>query len=447
MVESGRTRVCLTSLGCPKNLVDSEVMLGILEGSGFEITSDEARAEVLVVNTCGFVGDAKEESIAEILRLADYKKTGACRRLVVTGCLSQRYARELAGEMPEVDCFVGTGEYARIAEAAGGGFGGRVLVGAPTYIHDHDTPRILSTPGFYAYVKVAEGCSNHCSYCSIPAIRGEFRSRPVESVVREAASLAARGVREINLVAQDTTSYGADRGAAERLPELLNRLVDVEGIEWIRLLYLYPGRLTDKLIDIIAGEEKVLGYVDLPLQHVSGPVLRAMNRRYDRAVVAEEIERLRERVPGVVLRTSLIVGFPGESESDFAELMDFIVRTRFDRLGVFRYSREESTGAYDMEGQVPERVKTERMNAVMEAQRVISLEKNGSLVGTELPVLVEGPADDEGFPLKGRAWSQAPEVDGCVYINGSSARPGRIIKVRVTEAWDYDLVGVESGRP
>ena len=428
----------MVSLGCPKNLVDSEVMLGILKGAGLELTADEAQADILVVNTCGFIGDAKEESIDMILSLAEHKKTGRCRKLIVAGCLSQRYKDDLSISLPEVDCFIGTGEYHRIAEVVEDGFLERVLVGLPTYIHDYTTPRIISTPGFYAYVKVAEGCSNHCSYCSIPSIRGAFRSRPIDSVVKEAESLASQGIKEINLIAQDTTSFGKDRG--EGLEPLLKKLIPVKGIEWIRLLYLYPGRITDEVITIMKNEEKVLPYIDLPLQHISPPVLKAMNRQYTRIGVEALIEKLRSRLPDVTLRTSMIVGFPGEKESDFKELLDFVESVKFDRLGVFTYSREEGTPAWSMKGQVQKKIKSGRMDALMSAQREISLEKNRALVGSAVSVMVEGANEDgDGFGLKGRAASQAPDVDGAVYLKGRHVEPGKIVSAIVTGAGDYDL--------
>lgn len=435
MPSSAKQKVCLVSLGCAKNLVDSELMLGILKEAGAVLVAKEDEADVLIVNTCGFIGDAKEESIEAILALAEFKKTGRCRRLIVTGCLSQRYKDDLAKSMPEVDCFIGTGEFHRIAEAIREDFRERVLVGLPTFIHDYTTPRVISTPGYYAYVKVAEGCSNHCSYCSIPSIRGEFRSRSVDSVVKEAESLAAQGIREINLIAQDTTSFGRDRG--EGLEALLKRLVKVDGVEWIRLLYLYPGRITDGLISMMKDEEKVLSYIDLPLQHISPPVLKAMNRQYTRAGVEKLIEKLRARIDGVTLRTSLIVGFPGESSKDFEELLSFVESARFDRLGAFMYSREEGTPAYSMKGQVPKKVKAGRLDAVMEAQREISLESNRRFIGERVKVLVES-VNEEG--LKGRAPSQAPDVDGAVYVKGVEAGPGDFIEVTVTDASDYDLV-------
>ncbi|MBI5887769.1 MAG: 30S ribosomal protein S12 methylthiotransferase RimO [Deltaproteobacteria bacterium] len=451
MSASQTKKVCLVSLGCSKNLVDSEVMLGILKESGAEITPEAADADVIIVNTCGFINDAKEESIDAILALAKNKKAGRCSRLVVTGCLSQRYKDELAKEMPEVDCFVGTGEYHRIAEVIKDGFTRRVLVGLPTYIHDYDTPRLLSTPSYYAYVKVAEGCSNHCSYCSIPAIRGEMRSRSVESVVREAASLAGQGVKEINLIAQDTTSYGFERGG--ELIRLLRALVRVDGIEWIRLLYLYPGKITDELISVMKGEEKIVSYIDLPLQHISERVLKAMNRRYARRDIEAVIEKLRKEVGGVTLRTSLIAGFPGETDKEFKELLSFIEDARFDRLGVFTYSREEGTPAFNLEKQVSAKVKAERMDILMQAQRAISLEKNEMLIGRRIKTLIEGgeaEAGGDGYVpplqaregrLKGRASSQAPDVDGAVCITKGMALPGTMAEVLVTGAEDYDIIG------
>lgn len=433
MEKTGKN-VCLVSLGCPKNLVDSEVMLGILKTSGYGLTNNEKEADVIIVNTCGFIDDAKEESIEAILALAEHKKTGRCRRLIVTGCLSQRYKDELARELPEVDCLIGTGEYHRIGEAVREDFREKVLVGLPTYIHDYTTPRILSTPAYYAYVKVAEGCSNHCSYCSIPSIRGEFRSRTVESVVKEAESLAAQGVKEINLIAQDTTSF-------KEITALLKNLIPLKGIEWIRLLYLYPGRITNELISMMKNEEKVLSYIDLPLQHISPTVLKAMNRKYTRAEVETFIGRVREEIKDMVLRTSMIVGFPGETDKDFEELLSFVNDIRFDRLGVFMYSREEGTPAHDFRKQVSRKVKAGRMDALMNAQRDISLERNKARVGSTTRVLVEGTAEEEGYKLKGRDFTQAPDVDGVFHITNGSASPGDIINVRIKSAGDYDLIG------
>ncbi|MBI5598786.1 MAG: 30S ribosomal protein S12 methylthiotransferase RimO, partial [Deltaproteobacteria bacterium] len=434
---SAKSKVCLVSLGCSKNLVDSEVMLGILKGRGFELTTSEADADVLVVNTCGFIGDAKKESIDEILRLAEYKKTGQCRTLVVAGCLTQRYKEALAAELPEVDFFIGTGEYPRIAEIITSiNFKG-VYAGVPTFIHDSRTPRIVSTPGYSAYVKVAEGCNNLCSYCVIPEIRGAMRSRPVASILNEARELAGAGVKEINLIAQDTTSYGRDMGGGgdggKGLPGLLKKLVKVDGIEWIRLLYLYPTRVSDGLIGLIRDEEKVCKYIDMPVQHVNSRILRAMNRPYTGNDVMALVERFRRDIAGVTIRTSLIAGFPGETAGEFRELLSFVKDAAFDRLGAFKYSREEGTPAFGMKAQVPERIKEARLKKIMEAQQGISLRRNKALAGETVRVLVQGRG--EGGVLVGRYEGQAPEVDGVTFVNnGGALRPGDMIDAFVTGA-------------
>ncbi|MBI5287047.1 MAG: 30S ribosomal protein S12 methylthiotransferase RimO, partial [Deltaproteobacteria bacterium] len=415
LIDKGK--VCLVSLGCPKNLVDSEVMLGILKDHHFELTTDETRADVIVVNTCGFINDAKEESIDTILRLAELKEKGNCRLFIVAGCLSQRYKEELAEGLPEVDYFIGTGEYPKIAEIIKDGSSQRVIVNAPTYIPDHTVPRILSTPRHSAYVKVAEGCSNHCSYCTIPGIRGEFRSRPIQSILTEIENLVAQGVKEVNLIAQDTTSYGKDLNDPETLEDLLEEMVKIDGLKWIRLLYLYPNRMTDGLIRLIRDNEKICKYIDIPTQHISDRILKTMNRRYRRQDIERLIQRVREEIPGVVLRTSLIVGFPGETERDFEELLDFVKGIRFDRLGAFKYSREEGTPAYEMDKQVTENIKRSRFKQIMKTQARISLEKNKAMVGSTVKVLVEGASEESDLLLKGRIESQAPDIDGVTYIN------------------------------
>ena len=436
-----REKVCLVSLGCPKNLVDSEVMLGILKKHHFELIIDEKEADILIVNTCGFIGDAKEESIDAILRLVELKEKGRCRLLIVTGCLSQRYKEELAEELPEVDYFIGTGEYHRIAEIIKKSPSSRLIVGIPTYIYNETTPRILSTPRYYAYVKIAEGCSNHCSYCTIPSIRGELRSRHVPSVLKEVEGLVAQGVKEINLISQDTTSYGKDMGDPEALERLLKGMVRIDGLEWVRLLYLYPTRITDTLIKIIRDEEKVCNYIEIPIQHISERLLNAMNRRYSRSQIERLIEKLRKEIPGVVLRTSLIVGFPGERERDFEELLDFVESAKFDRLGVFKYSKEEGTLAYDMKYQVSEDIKESRFDTIMKIQARISLEKNRAIVGSTFKVLVEGVKEKNPVVLKGRIEGQAPDIDGITYINKGKATPGDMVNVLITDASPYDLIG------
>jgi len=435
-------KICLTSLGCSKNLVDSEVMLGILKQNQFELVASEEDAEILIVNTCGFIGDAKEESINTILRLAQYKEAGTCRLLIVTGCLTQRYKHELAKELPEVDFFIGTGEYSKIADIIKHGSNKRVIAGIPEYVHDYDTPRILATPRYSAYVKIAEGCSNYCSYCAIPSIRGEFRSRPLNSVIKEIENLAAQGVKEVNLIAQDSTSYGMDRHDSTGLETLLKKTVEVSGIEWVRLLYLYPGRITKNLIRLMRDEEKICKYIDMPIQHINNRINKAMNRDITRAQIEDTIKLIREEIPNAALRTSLIVGFPGETEEEFEELLDFVKDTRFDRLGAFTYSKEEGTPAFKMTGQIAENVKKIRLRKIMKAQAKISGEKNRILLGTTQKVLVEGVSEETEFLLKGRSMQQAPDnIDGITYINKGSASPGDIVPVLITDAGEYDIVG------
>jgi ribosomal protein S12 methylthiotransferase len=466
-------KICLTSLGCPKNLVDSEVMLGILKQNHFELVASEEDADILIVNTCGFIGDAKEESINAILRLAQYKEAGKCRLLIVAGCLTQRYKDDLAKELPEVDFFIGTGEYPKIAEIIKNGSNQKVIAGIPKYVHDCDTPRILATPRYSAYVKIAEGCSNYCSYCTIPSIRGEFRSRPLDSVIKEIENLAQQGVKEINLIAQDSTSYGIDMSKNPPLPMgtdfksvprkrgsggfenglemLLKRAVTVDGIEWVRLLYLYPSRITKNLIKLMRDEEKICKYIDMPIQHINNRILKAMNRNHThvpeglnrgKTQIQEIIKMIRQEIPDAALRTSLIVGFPSETEEEFEELLDFVKDTRFDRLGVFKYSKEEGTPAFKMTGQIAENVKKIRLRKIMKAQAKISREKNRILLGTMQKVLVEGVSEETEFLLKGRTTAQAPDnIDGITYINKGSASPGDIVPVLITDAGEYDIIG------
>ncbi len=433
-----RKKVCVVTLGCARNLVDSEVMLGSLKKAGYSLTAERKDADILIVNTCGFIEDAKEESIETILELAEYKKRGRCRLLVVAGCMSQRYSKELEREIPEVDLFVGTDSFHRMAELISTDTE-KSHVASPDYIYDHTTPRILSTPRGHAYVKIAEGCVNRCSYCVIPDIRGRLRSRPPESIVKEVEFLSEQGVKEINLIAQDTTSYGVDRGY--RVETLLRKLTGVEGIEWIRLLYLYPGRITDELITLIADEPKICPYVDIPIQHINERILKLMNRHYRRKDVMELIDRLRRAIPGVVLRTTLIVGFPTEGREEFQELVSFVKDAEFDRLGVFTYSREEGTPAFHMEGQIPEGLKQERAHIIMELQREISARRNTHLRGRRLKVLVDGVTQDGLYVA--RHSGQAPEVDGITLV--SSERPlsaGQMPEVVITHTDDYDLHAV-----
>lgn len=444
--------VYFVSLGCSKNRVDSEVMLGLLGREGLAIAPEPEVADAIIVNTCGFVEASKTESIETILEMARYKDEGACRKLIVAGCLAQRYARELEKELPEVDHIVGTGEYPRIARIVlGEEFSERSYVGAPLYVHDAKTPRVRTTPAHYAYLKIAEGCSRRCSFCIIPHLRGDQRSRSIEDICEEARQLARQGCVELNLVSQDLTFYGRDLPKAGRpdLAGLLRALVKIEGIRWIRLHYAYPAFLTDELLKVIANEEKIVKYVDIPLQHVSDRILRAMKRGHGTKVVKETVERLRAAIPGVALRTTFIVGFPGETEEDFAELLAFVKESRFERMGCFTYSPEEGTPAALLPNQVPSRVKSARYRALMREQKKISRKYMKSLLGTEQDVLIDGPSPESPLLLAGRLSTMAPEVDGTVYITDGpqdgSLRPGAIVKVRIEQAEDYDLAGPVAG--
>jgi ribosomal protein S12 methylthiotransferase len=440
--------VSLVSLGCPKNLVDAEVMLGHLPPDRFQIVTDEAQAEIIIVNTCAFIREAKEESVDTILEVADQKNTGRCKLLVVSGCLSQRYQEELAGELPEVDLFVGTADAPRIVELLDQGLAGtgpRRAIGLPDFLYDHTTPRALSSPFYTAYVKIAEGCANHCSYCVIPSIRGTLRSRSPSSVVAEVENLVAGGVKEINLIAQDVTAFGADRDDGANLVGLLEQLVKIDGLHWLRLLYAYPDGISDALLELMAREPKICRYLDVPIQHIDDQMLLAMNRRVDGAGLRALIEKIRNYLPDVTLRTSLIVGFPGENDDQFRRLLAFVEEGHFERLGVFRYSREEGTPAAALADQVPERVQLARYRRLMKAQSRVSFRKNRALVGRIEAVLVEGVSEESELLLKGRSVRQAPDVDGLVYINAGQANVGDIVQLRITDSSEYDLVGAIVG--
>jgi ribosomal protein S12 methylthiotransferase len=439
--QEGRA-VGLVSLGCPKNLVDGEVMLGRLEGAGYRLVADAKQADVVVVNTCAFIDRAKQESVDTILEMAREKETGRAQRLVVTGCLTQRYDAELRKEIPEIDATLGTGQVDEIVRAVSGEPTSldEARPGLPTWVYDHTAPRVLSTPPWLAYVKISEGCDYTCSFCIIPTLRGRHRSRGVEDVVAEARALAARGVREIVLVAQDSTRYGLDHGVRDGLAYLLRRLGRVEGIRWIRVMYAYPSTLSDPILDAIASEEKVVKYVDIPLQHASAPVLKRMKRPTGRGNLLGMIERIRERVPGVAIRTSFIVGFPGETAEDFDLLLEFVDAAQFDNVGVFTFSDEEGTSSFDLPGRVPARVKESRRRKLMARQKRISLRRNRARVGERVEVLVEGPHPDSDLLLRGRLASQAPEIDGQVILNDGTAEPGTFVTGEVTEAHPYDLV-------
>ena len=442
-----KTKVHIVSLGCPKNLVDSEVMSAGLVQSGYALTPHEEEAEIILINTCAFILPAKEESIAEILRLAEWKKKGACRYLVVTGCLSQRYTGDLEKDLPEVDLFLGTAEAGSIAKhlqaMQSDQSQARSNIAQPTFLMTHLHQRILATPSYSAYLKIAEGCSNRCSYCIIPSIRGGYRSRKEADILKEAETLADQGVRELILIAQDVTAYGSDLSGKSSLAALLTALSGIKGIRWIRLLYTHPESLTDDVLEVMAGNEKICRYIDFPIQHIDDDILKAMHRRVDSALIKAKIERARYLMPDVALRTSIIVGFPGEKQKHFNKLIDFVLEARFDHLGVFTYSREEGTPAADLAGQVGEKVKQKRRDLLMEEQAAISYEINQSLIGSIQEIIIEGDSDRPGY-LAARSRRQAPEIDGITYLKkGKMRRPGSIIPCRIVSATEYDLFAEE----
>ncbi len=444
MSDKIKEKVSLVSLGCPKNLVDAEVMLGYLSRDEYEVTTDEMQADIIVVNTCSFIKEAKQESIDTILDLADRKHDGRCKLLIVTGCLPQRYQEELAKELPEVDIFIGTGDYPRIAEIiAEKKLTGDQLcyTGDPNFVYNDELPRLQSSPHYTAYLKIAEGCSNNCAYCVIPSLRGALRSRSLSTLLAEAERLVTGGVKELNLIAQDITAYGKDLPDAPSLELLITELAKMEGLKWIRLLYAYPDGVTDSLIQLIKNEPKVCKYLDLPIQHISDPVLSRMQRRSGEADIRALIARLRSEIPDIAIRTSLIVGFPGETNDDFKKLLQFVEETRFDRLGVFCYSREEGTPAAEMPDQVSERIKRERHKKLMRTQARVSFKHNRTLVDSEEDVLVEGYSEETELLLKGRSSRQAPDVDGLVYITAGNANVGDIVRLKITDSSDYDLIG------
>ena len=432
------------SLGCSKNLVDTEMMLGILREHGIELTPEPAEADILIVNTCAFIESAKEESITTILNMAEYKESGRCRSLIVAGCLGQRYGQELLDDMPEADAIIGTGAWNRIMEAVEESLKGHrvVIAGEDKLLYDEHTPRITTTPAYTAYVKIAEGCNNRCAFCAIPYIRGAYRSRPIEDIRDEVVNLAARGVKEIILIAQDTTEYGRDLYGEPQLAKLLRTLCTVEGVHWIRTLYSYPTYFSDELIETIASEPKLVKYVDLPMQHAHDDVLRRMHRPDTQASMRALIEKLRTRIPGVTIRSTFIVGFPGETDAQYQTLRNFLEEMRLDKVGVFTYSREEGTPAYDMPNQVPEDVMQERYHDLMSLQCKISEELNHELEGRELEVLVEGRDEEQANIAVGRSYREAPDVDGQVYIEGDTdSRIGDLVRVRVLQGFTYDVVG------
>jgi len=444
-------KVGFVSLGCPKNLVDSEVMMGHLKQNGYQITSDPADAETVVVNTCGFIESAKKESIDAILEAARLKTEGHAKRLIVAGCLVERYRDELKAEMPEVDAFIGTNQINDILTVANPKTNTRSLpivqLGnqSATYLYDESTPRVLATPSHYAFVKIAEGCDRPCAFCFIPQMRGHFRSRRFGSIVAEAHQLAEEGVKEIILVAQDSSRYGEDLGKQDALARLLRELARVDGIQWVRVMYTYPTHISDAFLDALAEEPCAVKYLDMPLQHASQNVLKLMKRGGNRRSLERLIERVRKRVPGIGVRTTFITGFPGETESDFEELLGFVKDVEFDRVGVFTYSDEEGTPAFDLRDKVSSRTASRRRTALMKEQRHISRRKNKTRVGEVVRVLFEGESKESELLWQGRMETQAPDIDGCVLINdvpdGVLPSVGDFVNVEITEAHEYDLIG------
>lgn len=436
-------RIFILSLGCDKNLCDTEHMTALLAKAGHSFTDSEEEAEVILVNSCCFIGDAKEESIREILRLSALKTEGKLKALIVAGCLSERYKDEFLSTLPEVDGIVGISAWDRIAEVVESALKGE----RPAVFSDKDrmissVERLLSTGGHYAYLKIAEGCDKHCTYCVIPSVRGAYRSIPKEALLSEASALSKEGVKELILVAQETTLYGTDIYGRKALPELLTALSAIPGIAWIRLLYCYPEEITDEMIHVMKREKKVLPYLDMPIQHASDRILKAMNRKTTREEITARIRKIREEIPGVTLRTTLITGFPGETEADFRELCDYVKTVRFDRLGVFCYSKEEDTPASRMKGQIPKRVKEKRRNEIMRIQREISLLRGKAMKGRVLRVLVEGRLTDEEHTYVARSEMDAPDVDGFVFFESERELvSGDMVFVRVTASSDYDLIG------
>jgi len=450
--ELPKKTIHFVSLGCPKNRVDSEVMLGVSDQAGYELVQQAEDAEVIVVNTCGFVEAAKQESIDTIFELAQWKTEGRCRKLVVAGCLSQRYPTELASEMPEVDHFLGSSDMLKLAAVLRSDADhpeARVLVGNPAdYIYRQSDPRRLSGPRHSAYVKIAEGCSRRCSFCAIPSFRGTQRSRPVADVVAEVERLCAAGTVEINLVSQDTVSYGRDLEPRSTLPELISALLGVQGLRWLRVFYLYPEKLDPALIELFAAaasasptQARVVPYLDIPFQHASDAMLKKMRRGYNAKRQRELLETLRTRVPNLFIRTSFIVGHPGETDADFAELCEFVKGAALDHVGVFRYSHEEGTHSGTLEDDIEPRLIERRARELMKIQRAVSKRRLRALVGQELDVLIEGESDESELLLVGRHAGQAPEVDGRVHLINGTAQPGEIHRVRITHSADYDLVG------
>ncbi|MCP9462400.1 MAG: 30S ribosomal protein S12 methylthiotransferase RimO [Nitrospira sp.] len=434
------------NLGCSKNQVDSEVMLGTLAQAGFRLTGNPKQAEIVIINTCGFIEEAKEESINAIIEHGALKQAGSCRVLIAAGCLAQRYQGELLKELPELDAVVGTGEFGKIAEICRDLLAPkkrhrRLWISRPPYLYDDLAPRLRIGARHSAYVKIAEGCNRNCTFCAIPLMRGKQKSRPIESIVAEVRRLVEEGVKEINLISQDTINYGVDLGLRHGLVSLLRELVKVKGLRWIRPFYLYPQQVTDELLALYAGEATIARYIDMPLQHINDALLKAMHRLGDRASIEKLVERIRTRMPGVTFRTAFIVGFPGETDQAFEELTTFVEQAQFDRVAVFCYSDEEGTPAFSLSNKVDRSVAIERRNELLAVQEAIAAAKGQEKIGTRLDVLVDGPSEDRAGNLEARHEGLAPEIDGVVYIPGGTAQPGDLLTVRITDATTYDLIG------
>ncbi len=449
-------KVHFVSLGCPKNLVDTEIMLGSLMKEGYEVVEQPDEADTVIVNTCGFIEESKKESIDKVLEMAEFKSTGQLQKLVVAGCLTQRYQDELVEGLPEADLFVGSGEFqniARILKDSKEGSKEKKFYHLPTYLQEETSPRVNSQPGFRAYLKISEGCKKRCAFCAIPLIRGNLQSRKLKNILSEAKLLVAGGVKELIVISHDFTDFGwdlkkKDATATESPYELLKTLADESGADWIRVLYLYPDGVTPELVELIRSRDNLVKYFDMPLQHINNEMLKKMNRRMTRAEVEAVLENIRSKIPNAVIRTQFIVGFPGETEEQFQELLEFVARQRFDRVGCFMYSQEEGTKAGQMSDQVDEATKQRRQDQLMELQRQISAERQAELVGQVVPVLIEGLSEETELLLQGRNSQQAPDIDGVTYINAGQADVGQIVPVRITAHHDYDLVGeiIDIGR-
>ncbi len=442
--------IYFVSLGCSKNLVDSQIMLGAVASAGFEIVETPQQAETIVVNTCGFIGDAKKESIDTILEMSDYKDPalGSCTTLVMAGCMAQRYIDQLQEEMPEVDIFIGTGEYQRLAEILNKQTGKqanrqaqKTYVGTPEFIHSEMDARLNTSPSYMAWLKVAEGCERNCTFCAIPSIRGKFRSRTVESLVQESINLVNSGVKELNMIAQDFSKYGSDLDRDDNVPNLLNALSQIDGAQWLRIFYFYPDDITQEFVDAILASPKICRYLDIPIQHFSDNVLKRMNRQITGKEIIEKIHLLREKIPNISIRTSVIVGFPGETEEDFQDLVNGIEQLQFDHLGVFKYSDEDETPAAKLPNKIDQEIIDDRYRQIYQIQEEIAEERNQSYLGKTLDVIIEGHHDDTELLLQGRHMGQAPEIDGKVIINDGVAQIGDIVQVKISEILGHDLLG------